>query len=237
MTGSDLEGADLESRVASSAASAISDDAAGVRAVIEAYGDRLAAADVAGVVSQYTGHRRRHAARARNRRRESAAYGHIRRRFREHAPGVYGPIRRHHRQRRPRGSQGNKPGTITIRATGETQPARLRQLFVLERTGATERSRSTCTSRCRSSQEGAAPASSESATRIRARSASACGRRARRGSGYADVCLPARTGAVQVDAGVARAVRVPALGAPALLAVTAPAHRCTEGNVKAGPAI
>ena len=27
-------------------------------------------------------------------------------------------------------------GTITIRATGETQPARLRQLFVLERTGA-----------------------------------------------------------------------------------------------------
>jgi ketosteroid isomerase-like protein len=26
-------------------------------------------------------------------------------------------------------------GTITIRATGETQPARLRQLFVLERTG------------------------------------------------------------------------------------------------------
>jgi hypothetical protein len=34
-------------------------------------------------------------------------------------------------------------GTITIRATGETQPARVRQLFVLERTGATERSRST----------------------------------------------------------------------------------------------
>ena len=29
---------------------------------------------------------------------------------------------------------------------------------------------------------------------------------------------------------------MPALGAPALLAVTAPAHRCTEGNVKAGPA-
>jgi hypothetical protein len=81
-------------------------------------------------------------------------------------------------------------GTITIRATGETQPARLRQLFVLERTGTTGRSRSTCTSRCRSSQEGAAPASSESATRIRARSASASGRRARRGSGYADVYLP-----------------------------------------------
>ncbi len=54
MTGSDLEGADLESRVASWAASATSDDAAAVRAVIEARGDRLAA-DVAGVVSQYTG--------------------------------------------------------------------------------------------------------------------------------------------------------------------------------------
>ena len=66
------------------------------------------------------------------------------------------------------------------------------------------------TSRCRSSQEGAAPASSESATRIRVRSASA---------------------------GVAGAVRVPALGALALLAVTAPAHRCPEGNVNAGPAI
>ena len=55
MIGSDLEGAELESRVASWAASATSDDAAAVRAVIEAYGDRLAAADVAGVVSQYTG--------------------------------------------------------------------------------------------------------------------------------------------------------------------------------------
>ncbi len=55
MIGSGLEGADLESWVASWAASAISDDAAAVRAVIEAYGDRLGAADVAGVVSQYTG--------------------------------------------------------------------------------------------------------------------------------------------------------------------------------------
>ena len=55
MIGSDLEGADLESRVASWAASATSDDAAAVRAATEAYGDRLAAADVAGVVSQYTG--------------------------------------------------------------------------------------------------------------------------------------------------------------------------------------
>ncbi len=42
MIGSDLEGADLESRVASWVASATS-------------GDRLAAADAAGVVSQYTG--------------------------------------------------------------------------------------------------------------------------------------------------------------------------------------
>src|SRR5271166_980632 len=45
-------------------------------------------------------------------------------------------------------------GTITIRATGETQPARLRRLFVLERTEATARSRSTCTSSCRSSLRG-----------------------------------------------------------------------------------
>ena len=43
MIGSDLEGADLESRVGNWAASATSDDAAAVRAVIEAYGDRLAA--------------------------------------------------------------------------------------------------------------------------------------------------------------------------------------------------
>ncbi len=55
MIGSDLEGADLESREASWAASAIGDDAAAVRAVIEAYDDRLAAAAVAGVVSQYSG--------------------------------------------------------------------------------------------------------------------------------------------------------------------------------------
>lgn len=81
MIGADLEGADLESRVASLTASATSDDAAAVR----------------------------HAARARNRRRD--------------------------RQRRPRGGQGKEPGTITIRATGETQPAPLGQLFVPERTG------------------------------------------------------------------------------------------------------
>jgi hypothetical protein len=51
--GPDLEGADLASRVASRAASAISSDAAAVGAVIEAYGGRVAA-DVAGVVRQYT---------------------------------------------------------------------------------------------------------------------------------------------------------------------------------------
>ena len=104
-----MSGSDLESRMATWAASATSDDAAAVRAVIEAYGDRLPAADVADVVRQYTGN------------------------------------------------------------AAVMQP------------------RSTCTSRCRSTQEGGAPASSGSATRIRARSASACGRRARRGSGYADV--------------------------------------------------
>ena len=38
------------------------------------------------------------------------------------------------------------PRTITIRATGDTQPVRLRQPFVLEHMGATGRSRSTCTS-------------------------------------------------------------------------------------------
>jgi hypothetical protein len=34
-----------------------------------------------------------------------------------------------------RAVRATSQGTITIRATGETQPARLRQLFVLERTG------------------------------------------------------------------------------------------------------
>ena len=43
MIGSDLEGAGLESRAASWAAIAISDDTAAVRAVIEAHGHRDAA--------------------------------------------------------------------------------------------------------------------------------------------------------------------------------------------------
>jgi ketosteroid isomerase-like protein len=189
MIGSDLEGADLESRVASWAASAISDDAAAVRAVIEAYGGRLAAADVAGVVSQYTGN-----AAVMQSELETvvgsqqptatydAAFENIRLdfTFRFDDITVKGDLA---------AVSATSQGTITILATGETQPARLRQLFVLERVGATERSRRTYSSRCRSSQEGAAPASSESATRIRARSASACGRRARRGSVYADLYL------------------------------------------------
>jgi hypothetical protein len=92
MIGADLEGADLEGRMVSWAASAISDDVPAARAVIEAHSGRRAAADVAGVAS-----------------------------------------------------------------------------------------------RCRSSQEGAAPASGGPGTRI---PATACGRRARRGSGYADIYLP-----------------------------------------------
>src|SRR5882757_9803955 len=111
MIGSDLEGADLESRVASGATSAISDDAAAYDAAFEnmrldftfRFDDITVKDDLAAV-------------------------------------------------------RATGQGTITIRATGETRPARLRQLFVLERTGATGRSRSTCTSRCRSSQEGSAPA-------------------------------------------------------------------------------
>jgi ketosteroid isomerase-like protein len=188
--GSNLEGADLEGRVASWAASAITDDAAAVRAVIEAYGDRLAAADAPGVVSQYTGN-----AAVMQRELETvvgsqqlsatydAAFENMRLdfTFRVDDVTVKGDLA---------AVRATSQGTITIRATGETQPPRLLQLFVLERTGAIGRSRSTCTSRCRSSQEGAAPASSESATRIRARPASARGRRARRGSGYANVYLP-----------------------------------------------
>jgi hypothetical protein len=79
--------------------------------------------------------------------------------------------------------------------------------------GATGRSRSACASRCRSSQEGTAPASSEARhpdSRVRLRSPGTTRLRLRR-------YLPARTGAVQVDVGVAGAVRVPARGALALL--------------------
>ncbi len=110
MISSDLEGADLESRVASWAASATSDDAAAVRAVVEAYGDRLAAADVAGVVSQHTGNAavtQPELETVVGSQQLTATYDAA---FEKHAPGLYVPIRRHHCQRRPRGSQGNKSG-------------------------------------------------------------------------------------------------------------------------------
>jgi hypothetical protein len=109
MIGSDLEGADPESRVASWAASAASDDAAAVRAVIEAHGDRLAAADVAGVVSQYTGNAavmQPELGTVVGSQQLTATYDTALRT----CAWAYVPIRRHHRQRRPRGSQGNKSG-------------------------------------------------------------------------------------------------------------------------------
>jgi len=215
MISSHLEGADLESRVASWAASATSDDAAAVRAVIEAYSDRLAAADVADVVSQHTGD-----AAVMQPELETvigsqqltatyhATFENMRLDFTFRFDGIT-----------VKGDlavvRATNQGTITIRATGQRRNQRVSgSCSFWNARGATGRSRSTCTSRCRSSQEGAAPAPSESATRIRALFASACGRRARRGAG-GHVDLPARTGAVQVDVGVAGAVRVPALGAAA----------------------
>jgi ketosteroid isomerase-like protein len=135
MISSDLEGADLESRVASWAASATSDDAAAVRAVIEAYGDRLAAADVASVVSQHTenaavtqpeletvvGSQQLTAI-------YDAAFENMRLDFTFRFDGitVKGDLA---------AVRAKSQRKITIRATGETQPARLRQLFVLDRTG------------------------------------------------------------------------------------------------------
>ena len=152
MIGSDLEGADLESRVASWAASAISDDAAAVRAMVEAYGDRLAAADVAGDVGQYTGN-----AAVMQPELETvvgsqqltatydAAFDNMRLdfTFRFDDITVKGDLA---------AVRATSQGTITIRAAGETQPARLRKLLVLERTGAT--GNHACTSRCRSSRRG-----------------------------------------------------------------------------------
>jgi ketosteroid isomerase-like protein len=189
MIGSDLEGADLASRVASWAASAISDDAAAVRTVIGAYGDRPAAANLVGVVSQCTGNAagmQPELETVVGSQQLTATYDAFENMsldftFRFDDITVKGDLA---------AAGATSQATITVRATGETQPARLRQLFVLERAGVTGRSRSTCASRCRSSQEGAAPTSGDFATRIRARSASARGRRARRGSGYADVYLP-----------------------------------------------
>jgi ketosteroid isomerase-like protein len=147
-----------------------------VRAVIEAYGDRLAAADVADVVSQYTGNAavmQPELETVVGSQRLTATYDatfenmRLDFTFRFDDITVEGDLA---------AVRATSQATITIRTTGETQPARLRQLFVLEHTGAIGRARSSCTSRCRSSQEGAAPASNKSATRVRARSASACGR-------------------------------------------------------------
>ena len=139
MISSDLQGTGLESQVAgwaASATSATSDDAAAVRAAIEAYGDRLAAADVAGVVSQFTGN-----AAAMQPELETvvgsqqltatydAAFENMRLDFTFRFDDIT-----------VRGDlavvRATSRGAITIRATGETQPARLRQLFVLERAGA-----------------------------------------------------------------------------------------------------
>jgi uncharacterized protein (TIGR02246 family) len=131
-----LEGIGLESRVAGWAASAIIDDAAAVRAVLEAYGNRLAAADVAGVVSHFTGN-----AAAMQPGLETvvgsqqltatydAAFENMRLdfTFRFDDITVQGDLA---------AVRATSHGTITIRATGERQPALLRQLFVLERTGA-----------------------------------------------------------------------------------------------------
>jgi uncharacterized protein (TIGR02246 family) len=139
--GTDLEGAavddaDLQSRMADWAAGAAIDDAAAVRSVIEAYDDRLAAADVAGVVSQFTGD-----AAAMQPGLETvigsqrltasyeAAFENMRLDFtaRCEAITVEGDLA---------AVRATSLGTITIRATGETQPACFRQLFVLERTQA-----------------------------------------------------------------------------------------------------
>jgi hypothetical protein len=233
MIGSDLEGADLESRVASWAASAISDDAAAVRAVIEAYGDRLAAADVAGDVSQCTGNAgviQPELETVVGSQQLTATYDAA---F-ETCAWTYVPIRRHHRQRRPRGSQGNKPGDDHDpryrRNATSASPAAARS----GRHGGHWKITQYMYQQMPEQSEGAAPASSDSATRIRARSRirlrspSTTRLRLRRR-------LRARTGAVQVDAGVAGAVPCACSWTPALLAVTALAHRCTEGNVKAGP--
>jgi len=172
-------GSDLESRVASWAASAISNDAAAVRAVIEAHGDRLAAADVAGVVSQYTGNAAvmqpeletvigsqqltaTYAAAFENMRLDFT--------FRFDDITVKGDLA---------AVRATSQGAITIRPRYRRDATSASPAAVRSGTrGATGRSRSTCTSRCRSSQEGAAPASSESATpdpgtlRIRLRSPS-----------------------------------------------------------------
>ncbi len=234
MIGSDLEGADLESRVASWAASAISDDAAAVRAVIEAYGDRLAAAGVVGVVSQYTcnavmqpdletvvGSQQLTAT-------YDAAFETCAWTLR--SDSTTSPSKATSRpsgQPARGGSRSALPARRNQRVSGSCSfwnargPPEDHAVHVPADAGAVRRGLL---------RHLADPPPGFGTFRIRLRSPSTTRLRLRQR-------LPARTGAVQVDVGVAGAVRVPALGAPALLAVTAPAHRCTESNVKAGPAI
>ena len=134
--GTGMGGAGLEERVAGWVARAAVDDAAAVRAVIEAYGDRLAAADVAGVVSQFTGNgatMQPGLETAVGSQQLTATYDaalenmRLDFTFRSDDITVQGDLAV---------VRATSQGAITIRATGETQPARLRQLFVLERTGA-----------------------------------------------------------------------------------------------------
>ena len=129
-----LEDASLEGRVASLAASATSDDAAAVRAVIEAYGDRLTAADVPGIISLYTGNAAvmqpglETTVGIRQLRATYDAFENMRLdfTFRFEDIIVSGDLA---------AVRTTGQGAITIRGTGETQPARFRELFVLERTG------------------------------------------------------------------------------------------------------
>jgi hypothetical protein len=220
MIGSDLEGADLESRVASWAASAISDDAAAVRAVIEAYGDRLAAADVAGDVSQYT----RNAAVMQPELETVVGSQQLTATYDAAFETCAWTLR---------SDSTTSPSKATSRQSGQQARGRSRSALPARRNQRVSGSCSfwnargplenhACTSRCRSSRRGllrhlASPPPDSGTFRIRLRSPSTTRLRLRRR-------LRARTGAVQVDVGVAGAVRVPALGAPALLAVTALAH-------------
>ena len=196
--GTGLGGTGLESRVAGWVANATIDDAAAVRAVIEAYGDRLAAADVAGVVSQFTGN----AAAMQpgletvvGSKQLTATYDtalenmRLDFTFRSDDITVQGDLAAVRATARGR-SRSALPARRNQRASGNCS-------FWNER-GPAGRSRTTCTSRCRSSPEGAAPASSESATRTRVLSVvrwPSSGTTQRRPSGWS-TC---RTGAVQVD--------------------------------------
>ena len=208
MISSDLEGTGLESRVAGPAASAIIDDAAAVRAVLEAYGDRLAAADVAGVVSQSTGNTA-----AMQPELETVVGASS---LRPHTTLLSGTC-----AWTLRSDWTTSPSTATSGRSGRQARGRSRSALPARRNqrvsgncsfwthgGRLEDRAGTCTSSCRSSQEGTAPASSGSGTPIRALSAFARRWRARRGAGgHAD--LPARTGAGQVDVGRRRSRRPP----------------------------